>query len=196
MIRRLKWGFLAAAAILVLVLVATKIPKQPQLKLPEGGKFDDYATQLKLGRYVNTKYQVVFPYPLTWSMNTKTGIFESGDLITVEFIGPTQKDQTEFYDGARFVVMIPGETDLDLSDWIAEKHQALPGENPPEVSDTQLNGRNFKKVYTCGLGCFTYYYAMIDGQVYGIMTSASGPQKGELEAALEQMLTKLELGLN
>src|SRR3990167_11258068 len=183
-----------ALAVIVLVLVRIRITWQPKLQLPEGGKFDDYATQLKWGRYVNTKYQIVFPYPLSWSMNTTTWVFESGDLITVEFIGPTQKDQTEFYDGARLVVMIPQKTDGDLSDWIAERHKALPGENPSVVSDVSLNGRNFKKVYTCGLGCLTYYYTTIDGQVYGVMAFAGGSQIKELEATLEEMLAKLELG--
>jgi hypothetical protein len=190
---KVKWVFLALAVIVLAWVGISRTTQQPKPQLPEGGKFDDYATQLKWGRYVNTKYKVVFPYPLTWSMNTTTSVFETGDLITVEFVGPTQKDRTEFYDGARLVVMIPQPTNLDLSDWIAERHQGLPGENPPEVSEVELNGRKFKKVYTCGLGCFTYYYTLIDGQVYGVMVFASGPQKAELEATLDQMLTKLEL---
>src|SRR3989344_2332469 len=109
---RLKLGLLVLVVV-VLVLVGIRITEQPKLQLPEEGKFDDYATQLKWGRYVNTKYQIVFPYPLSWSMNTTTSVFESGDLITVEFIGPTQTKQTELFDGARFVVMIPQKTDGD-----------------------------------------------------------------------------------
>src|SRR3990167_6260232 len=194
MSRKLKLGFLVLAVIVLVWVGIRRTTEQPKLQLPDGGKFDDYDTQLKWGRYINTKYRVIFAYPLTWSMNTTTSIFETGDLITVEFIGPTQKDQTEFYDGARLVGMIPQPTNSDLSDWVAGRHRGLPGENPPEASDVQLNGRNFKKVYTCGLGCFTYYYTIIDGQVYGVMVFASGPQKAELEATLEQMLTKLELG--
>ena len=193
MSRKLKLGLLVLAVI-VLVLAGIRITGRPEPQLPEGGKFDDYATQLEWGRYVNTKYQVIFAYPLTWSMNTTTSVFESGDLITVEFIGPTQTDQTEFFDGARLAVMIPQQTNLGLSDWIAERHKVLPGENPPVVSDVQLNGRNFKKVYECGLGCFSYYYSVIGGQVFGVMTSAAGPQQIELEVILEQMLEKLELG--
>ncbi|QQG43191.1 MAG: hypothetical protein HYW45_03245 [Candidatus Daviesbacteria bacterium] len=188
---------LLGVAVIVLILVGIRISgSREQPKLPDVGKFDDYATQLKWGRYVNTKYKIVFPYPLSWSMNTTTLIFEDGDLITVEFLGPTQKERAEFYDGARFTVMIPQKTDLDLSGWIAEKHKGLPGEKPPDVNDVQLNGRNFKKVYTCGLGCFTYYYTTIDGQVYGVMTFADGPQKTGLEAILKEMLAKLELGSN
>ena len=193
MIGKVKLGLLVLV-IIVAVMIGIRITGQSKLQSPEGGKFDDYATQLKWGRYVNTKYQIVSPYPLSWSMNTTTSIFENGDLITVEFIGPTQTDQTEFFDGARFVVMIPEATNLDLSAWISNKHQGLPGEDPPQVTDVQFNGRGFKRVYTCGLGCFSYYYTIVDGQVYGVMTSAAGPQQTELEATLEQILEKLELG--
>lgn len=180
------------AAVLILVLAGSRITKRPVS--PPVDNLTNYQEQLDWGKYVNDKYNVVLVYPLSWSVNTTTAVFEGGDLIAVEFIGFTQEDQTEFYDGARLAMMIPEEAKLDLAAWVANKHQGLPGETPPQVTDVQINGRAFKKVDECGLGCFSYYYTIIDGQVYGVMTSAAGPQKAELESTLEQMLAKLELG--
>lgn len=188
-------GLVLAVLVLIvasLVLAGSKITRRSPL--PPVDNFANYQEQLDWGRYVNDKYNVVLAYPLSWSVNTTTAIFEGGDLIAVEFIGSTQKDQTEFYDGARLVVMIPEETKLDLAAWVANKHQGMPGETPPQVTDVRINGRAFKKVDECGLGCFSYYYTVVDGKVYGIMLSAAGPQKAELEVIFEQMLEKLELG--
>lgn len=192
---RLKWVVAAATAVILLfigVFIGTRISWRSDEPIPPA-KFDDYASQLKKGRYVNTKYKIIFNYPLSWSMNTTTEVFENGDLVAVEFVGPTQKERTEFYDGARFVVMIPEKTNLDLSSWINSKHQGLPGEKPPVVNDVEVNGRGFKKVDECGLGCFSYYYTLSNGQVYGMMASSAGPQKAELEATLDQILNSVEL---
>lgn len=186
-----KWFWLVAAA-LVLVLAGSRITKRPVS--PPVDNFANYQEQLDWGKYVNDKYNIVLAYPLSWSVKTTTEVFEGGDLIAVEFIGSTQEDQTEFYDGARLVVMIPQDSKLDLAAWVANKHEGLVGETPPPVTDVQINGRDFKRVDECGLGCFSYYYTPVAGKVYGVMTSAAGPQKAELEAILEQMLEKLELG--
>lgn len=193
---RKSWVLIAVLVLIVvavtLVLAGSRITKRPTL--PPFDNSASYQERLDWGRYVNTKYNIIFVYPLSWSVNTTTEIFENGDLIAVEFIGQIQADKTEFYDGARLVMMIPQESKLDLAAWVANKHQGMPGETPPQVTDVQINGRDFKKVDECGLGCFSYYYTVVDGKVYGVMVSATGPQKAELEAIFEQMLEKLELG--
>lgn len=193
---RQSWVLIAVLVLIVvavaLVLGRSRITRRPPL--PPVDNSASYQERLDWGRYVNTKHNIIFVYPLSWSVNTTTAVFENGDLVAVEFIGQTQADKTEFYDGARLVMMIPEETMLDLAAWVANKHQGMPGETPPQVTDVRINGRAFKKVDECGLGCFSYYYTVVDGKVYGIMLSAAGPQKAELETTLEQMLEKLELG--
>ena len=143
--------------------------------------------------FENKQYNISFRYPPTWSVNPTTQIFENGDLVAVQFTGATQKEQTEFYDGARFVVMIPQATNLDLNSWVDSKHKANVTGPPPQISDTTINGVSFRKVYECGLGCFTYYYTASGGKVFGIMVSAVGPQEVELTATLSEILKTLVL---
>ena len=166
-------------------------PSQKQTTQTQDSKT---APQSDWTTFSDEQYGISFDYPKSWSVESSTQVFENGDVVAVQILGETQQAQTEFYDGARLVVMIPEATKLDLADWVASKHQGMPSENPPQVTDVQINGRAFKKVDECGLGCFSYYYTLVSGKVYGVMTSASGPQKIELETTLEQMLAKLELG--
>lgn len=143
--------------------------------------------------FENKQYKISFKYPPLWSVSPSSQIFENGDLVAVQFIGQTQTAQTELYDGARFVVMIPQPTSQDLNSWVNSKHTTSVSGTPPQISDTSINGMSFRKVYECGLGCFTYYYTVVGRQVYGIMVSADGPQKVELEATIDQMLNTLVL---
>ena len=143
--------------------------------------------------FENNQYNISFKYPPSWSVNPATQVFENGDVVAVQFIGKTQKEQTELYDGARFVVMVPQSTNLDLNSWVNSKHSSNVSGVPPQISDANISGMSFKKVYECGLGCFTYYYTVIGGQVYGISVFADGPQKVELEATIEQILKTLVL---
>ena len=143
--------------------------------------------------FENKQYNISFRYPPTWSVNPTTQIFENGDLVAVQFTGATQKEQTEFYDGARFVVMIPQATTLDLNSWVNSKHSSNVSGTPPQFSDTVINGVTFRKVYECGLGCFTYYYTVADGKVFGVVVSAAGSQEVELNATLSEILKTLVL---
>ena len=146
------------------------------------------ATQSGWATFSDDQYGISFDYPTDWSVNQSTQVFENGDLVAVQVLGETQKNNTEFYDGSRFIVMTPVPTDLDLGSWVNSKYTAN-----DQVSDVTINGVAFKKVYTCGLGCFTYYYTVINGQVYGINTLAEGSKKTEYQAALDQMLETLVL---
>ena len=158
---------------------------QPQSPAPSAGQT---AEQLDWKAYENKQYNVSFKYPPSWSVIPSTQAFENGDLVTVQFIGKTQQQNTELYDGARFVVMIPQPTNLDLNSWVNTKHGTTVSGTPPQISDMEINGVPFKKVYECGLGCFTYYYTVTGRQVYGISVFADGPQKVELEATIDQIL--------
>jgi len=143
--------------------------------------------------FENKQYKISFKYPPTWSINENIQMFENGDLVAIQIKGTTQKEQTEFYDGARFVVMIPQATNLNLNSWADAKHKANVTGTAPQFSDTVINGVTFRKVYECGLGCFTYYYTASGGKVFGIMVSAVGPQEVELTATIDQILKTVVL---
>ncbi|MBI2034577.1 MAG: FecR domain-containing protein, partial [Candidatus Levybacteria bacterium] len=108
---------------------------------------------------------ISFDYPPSWSVSQVSQVFENGDLVAVQLLGPSQQENTEFYDGGRFIVMTPVPTDLDLDSWVNSKYTAN-----DQISDVTINGVAFKKVYTCGLGCFTFYYTVANGKVYGVNT--------------------------
>ena len=138
--------------------------------------------------FENEQYDISFDYPSSWTVQASTQIFENGDVVTVQYTGEKQQANTEFYDGARFTVMVPVPTPLDLDSWVNTKFTAN-----DQISDVNINGVAFKKVYTCGLGCSTYYHTVINGQVYGIKVFAEGLQKAELEATIAQILKTLVL---
>lgn len=154
---------------------------------------DETQAQSNWQMFENKQYNISFKYPPSWSVNPSSQMFENGDLVAVQFIGQTQTAQTELYDGARFVVMVPQPTSQDLNSWVNSKHATNVSGAAPQISDTSINDMSFKKVYECGLGCFTYYYTVIGGQVYGIMASADGLQKVQLEATIDQILNTLVL---
>lgn len=138
--------------------------------------------------FKNEQYGISFDYPTSWTVDSSSQVFESGDVVTVQILGETQKAQTEFYDGGRFVVMVPQATNLDLESWVNSQYSAS-----DQISDVNINGVAFKKVYTCGLGCFTYYYTVINSKVYGINTFAEGSKKAQYQAVIDQMLKTLVL---
>ena len=157
---------------------------QPQ----EQGQGFTTPTQSGWTTFSDEQYGISFDYPTDWTVNQSSQVFENGDLVAVQFLGKTQQPNTEFYDGGRFIVMTPVPTDLDLDSWVNSKYTVN-----DQISDVTVNGVAFKKVYTCGLGCFTYYYTIINGQVYGINSFAEGSQKAELQAEIDQIFQTLVL---
>lgn len=181
-------------AVFVGIKIGTSSTQAPSVQTQSATpSVDQTAAQPDWKTFENKQYNISFKYPPSWSVITSSQIFENGDLVTVQFVGKTQTGQTDLYDGARFVVMVPQATSLDLNSWVNSKHSSNVSGTPAQISNTTINGVSFIKVYECGLGCFTYYYTVIRGQVYGIMVSAQGPQKAELEAAIEQILKTLVL---
>ncbi|OGD90840.1 hypothetical protein A3D81_01735 [Candidatus Curtissbacteria bacterium RIFCSPHIGHO2_02_FULL_40_17] len=187
------------ALILVIVGVAlilttnnSLLPSKPPVASPSPAAVQ--VSQQDWKSFENKQYNISFKYPPTWSINKNTQLFENGDLVAVQFTGATQQEQTEFYDGARFVVMIPQATNLDLNSWVESRHKANVSGSAPQFSDTVINGVTFRKVYECGLGCFTYYYRVVGGQGYGVVVSAAGPQEVELNATISEILKTVEIG--
>lgn len=136
--------------------------------------------------FEDKEYGISFEYPASWSVNPSSQVFKSGDVVAVYFTGETQTENTEFYDGARFVVMVPEALAQDLESWVNSRYSAS-----DQVSDVRINGTLFKKVYTCGLGCSTYYHTASGGKIYGINTFAEGSKKAEYQAAIDQILQTL-----
>ena len=175
------------------VIIGTKIGT-PSVQPQQPASPDTTSVKSGWQTYENNTYNISFKYPPSWSVNPATQVFENGDLVAVQFTGATQKEQTEFYDGARFVVMIPQAATLDLNSWVNSKHSTTVSGTPPQFSDTVINGVTFRKVYECGLGCFTYYYRVVGGQGFGIVVSVAGPQEVELNAILSEILKTVEIG--
>ena len=145
-------------------------------------------TQSDWKTFNDEQYGISFEYPKSWSVELSTQVFENGDLVAVQLTGETQQQNTEFYDGGRLIVMTPVPTDLDLDSWVNSQYTAN-----DQISDININGVVFKKVYTCGLGCSTYYYTVINGKTYGINTFAEGSKKPEYTKIIDQMLKTLVL---
>ena len=139
-------------------------------------------------KFENKQYGISFDYPKSWSVEPSTQVFENGDVVAVQLTGETQQQNTEFYDGGRFIVMTPVPTNDDLNTWVNGRSSAN-----DQVSEVTINGIVFKKIYTCGLGCSTYYYTVINGKTYGINTFAEGSKKPEYTKIIDQMLKTLVL---
>lgn len=88
--------------------------------------------------FEDKEYGISFEYPSSWSVNPSSQIFESGDVVAVQFTGETQTGNTEFYDGARFVVMVPQTTGLDLESWVNSQYSVS-----DQISDVKINGIAF-----------------------------------------------------
>ena len=186
--------FILTLIILGAVFVGIKIGAlKPSVQPQQPASPDTTSIQSGWQTFENSTYNISFKYPPSWSVNPNSQVFENGDLVAVQFIGKTQTDQTELFDGARFIVMVPQQTSLDLNSWVNNRHGSNVSGTPAQISSTDINGVSFKKVYECGLGCFTYYYTVIGGQVYGVMVGATGPQQVELDATIEEILQTLVL---
>lgn len=143
--------------------------------------------------YSNQKYKFEIKYPQDWTSEIDTSVLEEGDLFSVTILGKTQKPQTEFYDGAQLTVGIPVKTDQDLKTWVQDNYSTenIHGE-PNQFSIETIGQLTFQKVYTCGLGCFTYYNVKNNDLVYRIVAFAEGPDKAKYEQTLSKMLSSFK----
>lgn len=132
--------------------------------------------------YKHSLYGVKFNYPSAWKANLDTQIFENGDLITMEKLGPTQKPQTDFYDGVRFTVGLPVETTANLENYIS-------GLDPEAKFVTVPIGDNtFVKTDD-------YYYIKRGNSVYPLFLFAEGEDEGQNQRVLQEMLASFSLDL-
>jgi len=118
--------------------------------------------------YSNKLYNLTFSFPKDWVVNKDTQIFSS-DLVTVEKWGETQKANTEFADGIRFVVMTPLSTEVELSDWIQKEFIDNSISDPPIITREIISGIPYSKIHTCGLGCHDFYVTKNEGRIFAFI---------------------------
>jgi len=140
--------------------------------------------------YQDPVYEFTVEYPANWEVKKDTHVFENGDVVAFQIKGSTQKRYTEFIDGARFIVAKPFVIDTDLAKWMKSYFS-----DQATFSQSTLTRYPFETVEDCSnLGCMTYYFTLVDDQVYGIALFAEGTnaEKASYENALLHMLKSLQ----
>lgn len=159
---RSKWVILLGVAIVILIAVfglLKNTTQQPQELSTEYQVYQDSAIGFRI------------EYPKAWDVKQDTQVFENGDAIAFRKTGPSQKERTEFTDGAQVVVSKPFNINTDLAVWVQEYF-----DNQATFSKFPIKDRVFEQVYTCSnLGCMTYFFALINDKVYGVAIFAEGP---------------------
>lgn len=136
-----------------------------------------------------SEYGFSLSFPKSWEVEKETQIMRDGDLVSIVTVGETQKDGTEFYDGARLTVGIPQKTNKNALDYAKKYHgEVSVGEVPNEFSQAKFGDLVFQKVYTCGHGCFTYYHIKNSENIYSINTFADGPNEAGHKETLNKIL--------
>lgn len=133
---------------------------------------------------------VSFQYPPEWTAYTESHVFENGDIVQVRILGATQRDQTEFYDGAFVSFMKPLQSTMSLDEYIDQKHSQSETLDPDTYQRDVVNigSQQYERVYSCGLGCFTYYYYKTNNTIYGIVTFAEGPLKEQYSTSVSKII--------
>jgi len=176
---QMKWIItlvIAVALVVVLGLLKNNIPQSPK-------------TQSGYQTYQSPTYGFTIEHPSSWEIRNDTQVFENGDSIAFRKTGQTQKEQTELTDGAQVVVSKPFTINSELTTWVQENFN-----NQSEFSKTTINDRTYQKIYTCGLGCMTFYYTTINEKIYGVAVFADGSDKEKMvyENATIYMLKSLQ----
>ncbi|QQS44489.1 hypothetical protein IPM65_02735 [Candidatus Roizmanbacteria bacterium] len=139
--------------------------------------------------FTSTDFGISIQYPPNWK-KTDGQSFENGDLFGVMIMGETQREATELYDGATLTIANPITVEKDYETWAKDYYTThhVDESQPLEFSNETINGIEYLKVYTCGLGCFTYYITEKGDYVYQIVTSADGPSEKEYRQTIDKML--------
>ncbi len=142
--------------------------------------------------YSNKDYGLSFSYPTEWDLSINTNnMFEAGDLVTASIVGPTQKPQSEFYDGASFTVAIPTSTSGSLDEWLNQKGFTAT-KNFEINKNVSLGGQPAVRAYGCGLGCFNYIFTKYKGNIYGIVQVSNGGKKLEYDQSLSKIVNSFK----
>ncbi len=175
----IKWITVAVIAVVLLAVIVLLKNNVLQPQQQETG----YSV------YQSLVFGFSIDYPTTWEVKQDTQVFENGDAVAFRKTGPGQKVQTELTDGAQVVVSQPFSINVDLAVWVKESYP-----NTSVFSQNTISGRTYQKVYTCDLGCMTFYYTLINGKVYGVATFAEGPDSDKMvyENAIVYMLNSLQ----
>ncbi len=120
--------------------------------------------------FTDVERRFSFRYPPTWEMNKVRGRM-TGEIVSFDFWGPTQKPNTELYDGIA-VIFAERENTEDLS----SKEYALK-ENPPErdtgVTESEetisVGGRTGYKLVVSGLGKSILIYLPLGNKILEII---------------------------
>ncbi len=161
----------------------TPTPEEVVSPTPQDTDIKDWQT------FRSTDFGISMRYPPNWEKSNGQS-FENGDLFGVVIIGETQAEGTELYDGATLAIANPITVEQDYDTWAREYYgtNRVDETQPLEFSNETINGNEYLKVYTCGLGCFTYYITEKAGYVYQIVTSADGPSEKEYRQTIDKML--------
>lgn len=141
--------------------------------------------------YKNEEYGFEIKYPGDWSVNQDSQVFKEGkDIFAIWIWGATQKKDTELYDGASFTIGIPIKTEKNVKTWVKEYYPEKNINGEPNIfSQEVINGQMFQKVFTCGLGCFTYYNIKKGDYIYRLMVSVGGPDEEQYKQIINQILS-------
>lgn len=140
--------------------------------------------------YQSSDFGLSIAYPKEWSVRKDTHVFEHGDTVAFWKKGTTQKMYTEMTDGAQVAISKPFTIDTNLTTWVRNNFR-----KESKFSKFTLSKYPFESVYECAnLGCMTYYFATVNGQIYGIATFAEGTdtEKVVYENAIIYMLKSLQ----
>ncbi len=137
--------------------------------------------------YQDPTYGFTIAYPKAWEIRKDTQVFENGDAVAFRKTGPTQKERTELTDGVQVAIAQPFTITSDLSTWVKEYF-----DKQAEFSQNTINDRTYQKVYTCGLGCMTFYYTLVNNKVFGVAVFAQGADKMVYNNAVVYMLKSLQ----
>lgn len=148
--------------------------------------------------YQNEQYGITLSYPPEWEMlgYRETQMFRDGDLVQFRIVGPTQKDATEFYDGATVTLAIPQALNgQSYNDYINSYHKTSPETSVgPTIGTRTINGKTWTHIYVCGLGCYDYYHILYNDLVYGIVTYVGGADENTYAKQVETLVNSLQLG--
>lgn len=175
---KLKWWWIAIPIVIIIITLFSFYNSSNTNDLPQSQESSaDYHL------YQDSTYNFSIEYPQAWEIRNNTQVFENGDVIAFGISGPTQKENSDITDGAQIAISKPFSISQDLSTWAREYYARY-----SEFSIQNINGLKYQKVYSCDRSCMTYYYTMINNQIYGIAVFSQGQDKMVYENAIVYML--------